>query len=102
MLIKQSKYNGTEPDVNSESSTSLRNRPVAADAEPRPRLPDRRAGRPKAGDWRACYALIDPESANSSRLAVEFVRLEFDFERLQRALAATPLITSFDGPAAGP
>ena len=59
------------------------------------------AGRPKDGDWRACYALIDPQSSNSSRLAVEFVRLEFDFDRLQSALAATPLITSFDGPAAG-
>ncbi len=31
-------------------------------------------------------------------LAVEFVRLEFDYERLTAALAETTLITTFDGP----
>jgi predicted phosphodiesterase len=53
-------------------------------------------GRPKDGDWRVCYALVDASQA--SRIDVEFVRLAYDFERLQRALAATPLITRFAGP----
>jgi predicted phosphodiesterase len=53
-------------------------------------------GRPKDGDWCVCYALVDASQA--SRIDVEFVRLAYDFERLQRALAATPLITRFAGP----
>ena len=59
------------------------------------------AGRPKDGDWRVCYALIDPDASTADRLAVEFVRLAFDYERLSAALAGTPLITTFDGPPAG-
>jgi putative phosphoesterase len=59
------------------------------------------AGRPKDGDWRVCYALIDPRVPGDGPLAafaVEFVRLEFDYERLSAALAETTLITTFDGP----
>ena len=59
------------------------------------------AGRPKDGDWRVCYALIDPRAPGDGPLAafaVEFVRLEFDYERLSAALAETTLITTFDGP----
>ena len=57
------------------------------------------AGRPKDGDWRVCYALIDPRApAGASGLAVEFVRLDFDYERLAAALARTTLTTTFDGP----
>src|SRR5664280_1079021 len=59
------------------------------------------AGRPKDGDWRVCYALIDPDASTADRLAVEFVRLAFDHERLSAALTGTPLITTFDGPPAG-
>jgi predicted phosphodiesterase len=53
-------------------------------------------GRPKDADWRVCYALVDASPA--SRIDVEFVRLAYDFDRLQRALAETPLITRFAGP----
>jgi predicted phosphodiesterase len=54
-------------------------------------------GRPKDGDWRVCCAIVDPRGIAHGG-GVEFVRLPYDFERLQRALAATPLITSFTGP----
>jgi len=55
-------------------------------------------GRPKDGDWRVCYALIDPAALAVGRPAVEFVRVPYDHERLRRALDATDLITAFDGP----
>jgi diadenosine tetraphosphatase ApaH/serine/threonine PP2A family protein phosphatase len=59
------------------------------------------AGRPKDGDWRVCYAIVDPEALSGEPLsgrAVEFVRVAYDHERLAAALAETPLITSFAGP----
>jgi putative phosphoesterase len=57
------------------------------------------AGRPKDGDWRACYALIDPAvSPEEGPLAVEFIRVPYDYERLVAALAETELITEFPGP----
>ena len=58
-------------------------------------------GRPKDGDWRVCYALVDLVELAAGREAVEFVRVPFDYERLERALAETPLITSFTAPADG-
>ncbi len=60
------------------------------------------AGRPKDGDWRACYALVDPSGPGEDGLAVDFVRVEWDHERLMQALSATALITSFDGPQGRP
>ena len=56
-------------------------------------------GRPKDGDWRVCYAIVNPARLGESEF-VEFVRVPYDYERLQRDLAATPLITDFAGPAA--
>jgi len=56
-------------------------------------------GRPKDGDWRVCYAVVDPANLGTPGL-VEFVRVPYDHDRLQRWLAATPLITSFAGPPA--
>jgi len=72
------------------------------------------AGRPKDGDWRVCYAIVDPDALAGTRPedagrpcallpvgagpAVEFVRVAYDYERLMAGLAATPLITSFAGP----
>ena len=57
------------------------------------------AGRPKDGNWRACYALIDSAvSPKEGPLAVEFVRVAYDYERLAFALAETPLLTQFTGP----
>jgi predicted phosphodiesterase len=58
------------------------------------------AGRPKDGDWRVCYAIVDA-TANDRAPQVEFVRVEYDHEGLLRDLAATPLITTFAGPPAG-
>ena len=57
-------------------------------------------GRPKDGDWRVCYAIVDPARLGEPDF-VEFVRVPYDYERLQRELAATPLITSFAGPEQG-
>jgi predicted phosphodiesterase len=56
------------------------------------------AGRPKDGDWRGCYALVDPAALAAGEPAVEFVRVPYDYERLSRALAETDLITSFEPP----
>ena len=55
------------------------------------------AGRPKDGDWRACYALVDPARLGGDGF-VEFVRVPYDYERLLADLAATPLITIFAAP----
>jgi predicted phosphodiesterase len=57
------------------------------------------AGRPKDGDWRACYAIVDPARLGGEGF-VEFVRVPFDYERLLADLVTTPLITSFTGPSA--
>jgi len=54
-------------------------------------------GRPKDGEWRVCYAIVDPAKLGSHAF-VEFVRVPYDYARLRRHLAATPLITRFDGP----
>jgi predicted phosphodiesterase len=56
-------------------------------------------GRPKDGDWRVCYAVVDPAQLGTPGF-VDFVRVPYDYERLQRDLAATPLITSFAAPSA--
>ena len=55
-------------------------------------------GRPKDGDWRACYAVLDPVRLAAGESAVEFVRVPYDSRRLEQALAETDLITSFDTP----
>ena len=55
-------------------------------------------GRPKDGDWRVCYALVDPAKLAARQPAVEFVRVPYDYERLRSALAETALITSFAAP----
>ncbi len=55
------------------------------------------AGRPKDGDWRACYAVIDPQAYGTDGFA-RFVRVPYDYARLQAGLKTTSLITSFAGP----
>jgi len=55
------------------------------------------AGRPKDGDWRACYAIVDPAKLRTGEPFVEFVRVPYDYKRLLVDLA-TPLITSFTAP----
>jgi predicted phosphodiesterase len=59
------------------------------------------AGRPKDGDWRACYAVVDAGRSDADHLGVEFCRVAYDHARLTDALALTNLITSFDGPVSG-
>lgn len=56
------------------------------------------AGRPKDGDWRACYAVVDPAGGGGAAPAVEFARVRYDHEALLAAVAATDLITTFAGP----
>ena len=57
-------------------------------------------GRPKDGDWRVCYAIVDPAKLGDGEGFVEFVRVPYDHDRLLGQLAETPLITSFAGPSA--
>ena len=49
-------------------------------------------GRPKDGDWRAGYVLLDVDGAAS---AVEFVRVEYDVERAMEAIRASTLPADF-------
>jgi predicted phosphodiesterase len=49
-------------------------------------------GRPKDGDWRAGYVLLDVGGAAS---AVEFVRVEYDVERAMEAIRASTLPADF-------
>jgi predicted phosphodiesterase len=60
------------------------------------------AGRPKDGDWRACYAIVDPTELPSGGTFVEFVRVPYDYQRLLGDLKKTPLITSFTAPPSEP
>ncbi len=55
-------------------------------------------GRPKDGDWRVCYAIVDPSGLRQGEGFVEFVRVPYDHERLLDQLSPTPLITCFAGP----
>jgi len=57
-------------------------------------------GRPKDGDWRVCYAIVEPARLATPEF-VEFVRVPYDWARLQRQLAETALITGFAGPEEG-
>ncbi len=56
------------------------------------------AGRPKDGDWRVCYAIVDPARLGRGEELVEFVRVAYDYARLLADMAPTPLITSFSAP----
>jgi len=58
-------------------------------------------GRPKDGDWRVCYAIVDPRRLGAGEGLVEFVRIPYDHRRLLDGLAGTSLITGFAGPADG-
>ena len=48
-------------------------------------------GKPKDGDWRACYAILDM----SAREPVEFVRLEYDVKNVAEAIRASELPNEF-------
>jgi putative phosphoesterase len=48
-------------------------------------------GKPKDGDWRACYALLSPDAAEP----VSFVRVPYDLARATRAIRDTDLPHEF-------
>ena len=48
------------------------------------------AGKPKDGDTRACYAILDTRTRS-----VEFVRVEYDIARVTRAIRASELPGEF-------
>lgn len=48
-------------------------------------------GKPKDGDWRACYALVEPGAAEP----VRFVRVEYDLKRATDAIRQTELPQEF-------
>jgi predicted phosphodiesterase len=49
-------------------------------------------GKPKDGDWRAGYVVLDVSPA---RVAAEFVRVEYDVESIARAILASELPNEF-------
>jgi diadenosine tetraphosphatase ApaH/serine/threonine PP2A family protein phosphatase len=49
-------------------------------------------GRPKDGDWRACYVLL---SIDASDVRVEFVRVAYDVEATARAIIEAGLPSEF-------
>jgi predicted phosphodiesterase len=56
-------------------------------------------GRPKDGDWKACYLLLhlDPEAQaeTGSRIRPEFVRVEYDLQRATDAIRTSTLPDEF-------
>ena len=51
-------------------------------------------GRPKDGDWRAGYVLVDV-NASEPAVKVEFVRLEYDVDRAAKAILESDLPNDF-------
>lgn len=52
-------------------------------------------GKPKDGDPRAGYVLLDVDPERAEPLQVEFVRVEYDVEKAARAVEASPLPDAF-------
>jgi hypothetical protein len=55
------------------------------------------AGRPKDGDWRACYLLLhlEDDGAGKGRVRAEYVRVEYDLPRTQEGIRAAGLPEEF-------
>lgn len=49
-------------------------------------------GRPKDGDWRACYAVLE---VDGNTVTVEFVRVEYDVESAAKAILSSDLPDDF-------
>jgi diadenosine tetraphosphatase ApaH/serine/threonine PP2A family protein phosphatase len=49
-------------------------------------------GRPKDGDWRAGYVLLDVDGGDTS---VEFIRVEYDLEQTMRGIRESDLPEDF-------
>jgi diadenosine tetraphosphatase ApaH/serine/threonine PP2A family protein phosphatase len=55
-------------------------------------------GKPKDGDVRACYVMLDinPETTlKKPELTVEFRRVDYDFESIAQAVEASPLPNAY-------
>lgn len=54
-------------------------------------------GKPKDGDPRACYAVLElqPDASPSEAINVEFVRVDYDVEKAARAIEESPLPDAF-------
>jgi predicted phosphodiesterase len=52
-------------------------------------------GKPKDGDWRAGYVLLDPPSAPGARWGIEFVRVEYNLRRAVEGIRASTLPDEF-------
>jgi diadenosine tetraphosphatase ApaH/serine/threonine PP2A family protein phosphatase len=50
-------------------------------------------GRPKDGDWRACYVLLYMDGVSEPE--VEFVRVEYDLERAMNGIKESELPDDF-------
>jgi diadenosine tetraphosphatase ApaH/serine/threonine PP2A family protein phosphatase len=48
-------------------------------------------GKPKDGDWRACYVILTPAASDP----VEFIRVPYDLARMTRAIRDTDLPPQF-------
>jgi len=57
------------------------------------------AGRPKDGDWRACYLLLHMEESGPEgelgRIRPEFIRVEYDLRKAQEGILASSLPDEF-------
>jgi diadenosine tetraphosphatase ApaH/serine/threonine PP2A family protein phosphatase len=49
-------------------------------------------GRPKDGDWRAGYVLLETEGG---QVSLEFVRVQYDLERAMRGIRESDLPNEF-------
>jgi diadenosine tetraphosphatase ApaH/serine/threonine PP2A family protein phosphatase len=47
-------------------------------------------GKPKDGDWRSCYSILDTATSK-----VQFVRLEYDVQRVTQAIRESELPVEF-------
>jgi diadenosine tetraphosphatase ApaH/serine/threonine PP2A family protein phosphatase len=52
-------------------------------------------GRPKDGDWRAGYVLLDVGDGSQPKIDVQFVRVEYDVEAAARAITEAGLPEEF-------
>jgi predicted phosphodiesterase len=52
-------------------------------------------GKPKDGDPRSCYVILDLDPAREVPVEVEFIRVEYDVERAARAVEESPLPDAF-------
>lgn len=52
-------------------------------------------GKPKDGDWRACYVIVSVALDGNDPVTVEFRRVEYDIDRAARAIEASPLPSEY-------